>query len=150
MYSNRYNLTTCALKKQTKTMFGTILSLDQVILSILSSAVSDHCALFCTSSSLVHYYTRTAFSSWVQDKLKFQLCYRSTKTFQIRLLQRALKSLFNVISCVQLFFFPKSNVKLQCPCTRLPRTNASLLCKESNLSFEGSSIHSTMQNLHKH
>lgn len=28
MYSNRYNLTTCALKKQTKPMFGTILSLD--------------------------------------------------------------------------------------------------------------------------
>lgn len=33
------------------------------VLSVLSSAVSDHCALFCTSSSLVHYYTRTAFSS---------------------------------------------------------------------------------------
>lgn len=50
-------------KKANKTMFGTILSGVQVILSILASAVSDHCALFCTSSSLVHYYTRTAFSS---------------------------------------------------------------------------------------
>lgn len=65
---------------------------------------SDHSASFCTSSSLVHYYTHPAFSSWVRDKLKIQLYHQSTKTFQIRLLQRAIKS-----SCNQLhttFFSP--------------------------------------------